>query len=291
MVPPLPSPADPADARSFAATVAHQLRAPLVNQQAFAADCAQVADELRILFEEPETPAALRERGLALLNGTHADALAGLERVGVQMHRLIDALVRLEGFGDRNVARQAVDLQVLVGNVLESFASPLREGGVSVVLGELPSIWGDPLAIEQIFINLIDNALHALQSADRHCRTLEIGALSPAQSAAASASAAAVAGASRCPAASVGKTLVLFVRDSGAGVTPELCATLFAPFMRGPQARHPGNGLGLAIVRAAVEAQGGAVWMESAEGVGTTVWLQFPAEPPAAAARSVAHSP
>lgn len=72
------------------------------------------------------------------------------------------------------------------------------------------------------------------------------------------------------------------VRDTGPGMTPEQCASVFAPYRRGKASeRAPGTGLGLYIVKRLTEAQGGSVAVNSQVGVGSTFTVSFPRPVPA----------
>jgi signal transduction histidine kinase len=74
-----------------------------------------------------------------------------------------------------------------------------------------------------------------------------------------------------------GNTLELVVRDTGIGIPEHDQPHIFEPFYRGANAEHiPGTGLGLTIVRKAVDAHGGSIQVESGESVGTTVTMRLP---------------
>jgi signal transduction histidine kinase len=73
--------------------------------------------------------------------------------------------------------------------------------------------------------------------------------------------------------------LILSVKDTGSGIAPEELPFIFDRFYRAEKSRHAEageSGLGLAIVRALVEAHGGRVWAESPPGKGATIYLEFP---------------
>jgi signal transduction histidine kinase len=70
--------------------------------------------------------------------------------------------------------------------------------------------------------------------------------------------------------------LCFWVRDNGAGLTPEEKARLFTPFTRFDQIRAKGHGLGLSIVRRIVEKLGGEVGIESEVGQGSTFSFTLP---------------
>jgi signal transduction histidine kinase len=66
------------------------------------------------------------------------------------------------------------------------------------------------------------------------------------------------------------------VRDNGPGLTPGTEASVFEPFVRGPEATRAGLGLGLATVKRIVETHGGAVGVTSRSGVGARFWMELP---------------
>jgi signal transduction histidine kinase len=67
------------------------------------------------------------------------------------------------------------------------------------------------------------------------------------------------------------------VRDDGPGIAPEFHQRIFEIFTTlYPRDQVEGSGIGLAIVKKSVESRGGSVWLESAEGEGTTVYFTWP---------------
>jgi signal transduction histidine kinase len=74
----------------------------------------------------------------------------------------------------------------------------------------------------------------------------------------------------------------LEVEDTGPGIPPELEATLFEPFVRGPHEQVTGTGLGLATVKRLVESHAGRVDVQSQPGAGTVFRIDLPLAPMAA---------
>jgi PAS domain S-box-containing protein len=76
-----------------------------------------------------------------------------------------------------------------------------------------------------------------------------------------------------------GTEWVISIRDNGIGFDPQYASIIFAPFKRLHTAEeYPGTGVGLAICRRIVQAQGGRIWAESQPGEGTTVFFTLPVE-------------
>ena len=76
-----------------------------------------------------------------------------------------------------------------------------------------------------------------------------------------------------------GADWIISVRDNGIGFKSEYAAAIFAPFKRLHTAEeYPGTGVGLAICRRIVQAQGGRIWAESEVGIGTTFFFTLPVD-------------
>lgn len=220
---------------TFAYAVSHDLRAPLRAIAGFA----------HLLREE--SAAALDDEALRLLGRIEANAL--------HMDALINGLLDLARYSRRPLALTAVDTAALVRRALEPLAGELKRRAVEIVIGMLPPCRADPLLLQQVYANLLSNALK--YSASRERARIEIGAQQEG-----------------------GKT-VYYVRDNGVGFDMAHAAKLFGVFERlHPAAEYPGIGIGLSTVRRIVERHGGRIWAEAAPGEGATFY--FTLEEPAA---------
>jgi two-component system sensor histidine kinase KdpD len=146
--------------------------------------------------------------------------------------------------------RELVPVEELVGGALTRMEGALGSWKVDLDIPSELVVPVDPVLFEHVLINLIDNALkHGAPPLELRARR-------------------------------DGATVVLEVADHGGGVPAALGATLFDRFVRASSA--PGAGLGLAVVRAIVEAHGGRVGVANAPSGGARFRVELPAEHPAA---------
>jgi two-component system, OmpR family, sensor kinase len=151
------------------------------------------------------------------------------------------------------VARSDVDLLELSRHVAEGFRARAADHGVKLEVrgDDGMTLRADPIRVRQALTNLLDNAL-------RHTPT---------------------GGDVGVDVRAGGDALLIEVTDTGPGFRPDLLANAFEPFVRdeAPRTRGDGGaGLGLAIVRAVVEAHGGSVAIKNRPGAGASVLLRFP---------------
>ncbi|WP_322053731.1 sensor histidine kinase [Paraburkholderia bannensis] len=238
----------------FIHSVSHDLRAPLVNLQGFSRELNHACDDLRERVAKSSLSPEARERVERVINEDIAEALRYLQTAVLRASHIIDALLRLARVGRVEYRRQRVNVQELVQRVVDAMHASVRARQAQVSVRTLPPVWGDPTALEQIFANLIGNALNYLDPS-REGR-VEIGTANAPPG--------------------VESLQIFYVRDNGLGIPEVALPRLFQAFQRMHGNVAPGEGIGLALVRRMVERHGGRVWVESVEGEGTTFYLSLP---------------
>jgi PAS domain S-box-containing protein len=238
---------------TFVYSVSHDLRSPLVNLEGFSKELGLVCADLRSILGESDLPLPVRQRALGLLDEDVAESLHYIQTAVARLSTIIDALLRLSRAGRVVYQQQEVDTNALVARVVESMRGTIGERGAAVDVRPLPAAWGDPAALEQVFANLIGNALKYLDP--RRPGQIEVGSA----------------------AGPVWHTY--YVRDNGLGIPAAYAPKVFQAFQRLHPDRAEGEGMGLAIVRRIVERHGGRVWVDSATGEGCTFYVTLPAPP------------
>ncbi|MDK2926074.1 MAG: two-component system, OmpR family, sensor histidine kinase ResE [Bacillota bacterium] len=222
--------------REFVANVSHELRTPLTYLQGYteaildglAADPDEEKKYLKIILDE-----TLRLRRL--------------------VSDLLD-LSRIEA-GQLALEKGEVNLAELCSEVAEKVRPLAEEKEIRLELdvpAQLPPAWGNADRLQQVLINLLDNALRHTGAGGKVAVTAKVQ----------------------------GEELAVSVHDTGPGIPPEELPYIFERFYKVEKARTrttAGTGIGLAIVKGLVEAHGGRVWVESTPGKGSVFTFTVPA--------------
>lgn len=249
------------DNEMFVYSVSHDLRGPLVNLQGFSKELSLLCPELKELLEKSSLPPDEKGRASDLIDNDIGDSLRYIQAAVMRLSGIIDAMLRLSRAGRVVYQHGPVDVGAIVNQVVSSLQDSITKNGAQVEVRPLPPAWGDATALDQLFGNLVSNALKYL-SPSRPGK-IGIGA-SEAQPPDGSVD------------RSTGKWTTYYVRDNGLGIPVEHRQKLFRAFQRLHPGVAEGEGIGLALVRRIVERHGGAVWIESEVDQGTTVYAALP---------------
>ena len=218
------------DLESYSYSVSHDLRQPLNAIAGFA--------ELLHLQAAGISDAAIQE------------SIAEIEANAARMESMIDSLMELARTARGAIRRREVDLRELVDGVLRDLSSGAAHGA-EVIVGELPVASGDPVLLQQVWANLIGNALKYSRGVP--APRVEISARRQ------------------------GDGVECEVRDNGVGFDMKHAERLFGAFQRLPTAAaFAGSGVGLAIVERIVRRHGGRISAESAPGRGAVFRFTLP---------------
>ena len=151
----------------FVYSVSHDLRSPLVNLQGFSEELSLSCRDLEALFRREDVPAGVRERGLRLMTSDIEESIRFIQTAVGRLARIIDALLRLSRAGRVEYQWQSVNVASTVRKIIEALHDTISDKGAEVDVDDLPPSWGDPTALEQIFANLIGNAVQYLDPRGR----------------------------------------------------------------------------------------------------------------------------
>jgi PAS domain S-box-containing protein len=218
---------------AFCYTIAHDLRAPLRAIAGFAE--------------------FLREECAGQLPAEGVGYIEKIETAAARLDRLISDLLGYTRIQQIPVAREEVDLDAVIGHVLEHVGKDHR-GEIRDIVAQTPlgRVHADAITLEHVFLNLVSNAVKFHRTG--------------------------VPAVVRIRAERVDSFLRVWVEDNGIGIDPRFRNRVFGMFERvHPDLKVPGTGVGLAIVATAMERLGGRCGVESNSPTGSRFWVDIPA--------------
>lgn len=245
---------------TFVYSVSHDLRSPLVNLQGFSKELEESCGDIRELLATDDVAPAVRQRALTILDDGMTDSIRFIQTAVTRLSTIIDALLRLSRAGRVEYHPVPVAIDRVVQRVIDSLRATMVAREAHITVHDLHPVVADPTSVEQIFANLVGNALNYLdpqRPGDIHIGVDRMDAVDPAND-------------------SPGM-VTFFVRDNGCGIPDAHRAKIFRAFQRLRPELAQGEGMGLAIVRRMVERHGGRIWLRSTENVGTTFFFTLPA--------------
>jgi signal transduction histidine kinase len=247
----------------FAYIVSHDLRSPLVNIMGFTSELDELRGDIfrriaslaRVAAIAPAPPAAADaepelEGADKQLSADFSEALGFIKSSIAKMDRLITAILNLTREGRRQFVPESIDTRDLIEGIVSTLAHQAAEAEAEIHIEPLPRLVSDRLALEQIFSNLIDNAIKYLKPGVPGRITLR---------------------------ARTKLGFAIFeIADNGRGIDPKDHQRIFDLFRRAGSQDKPGQGIGLAHVRALVRRLGGTMSVSSELNTGSTFTITLP---------------
>lgn len=182
------------------------------------------------------------------------DIAPHLQRIvdgGKRMNKTLERLMQYTDISPDPSLRQQIPLEEVVRHVKTSLSDDLKAANANLIILDLPTIHAQVIVIDQLFRNLIDNAIRY-----RHPERepwIEIGCMQK-----------------------EGQDSIFYVKDNGTGIQAEYLERIFQPFFRLHAPDKSGPGLGLAICKRIVGVYGGRIWASSQLDAGTTLFFTLP---------------
>lgn len=216
---------------SFSYSVSHDLRAPLRHVNGF-------VNALKQQLKDHE----------ALGNPKVAHYLQVIENSSQKMGQLIDGLLALSRYGRRPLESRPVSIRELVDEAIEMIRTdPSHNPLIEFAIGDLPTTIGDPTLLQQVFCNLIGNAIKFSRHQPRPY--IEIDSF---------------------------PDHTIRIKDNGVGFQMEYADKLFGAFQRlHNEKEFEGTGIGLAIVQRIVQRHGGSIWAEGYPDQGAIFFIKI----------------
>jgi chemotaxis family two-component system sensor kinase Cph1 len=214
---------------TFSHTVSHDLRNPLSSVKGFI--------ELLLMEEEKLTEDMKFILGRVLANAN-------------KMEIMIQEILKYSKAGVLQVVPTPVNMKTILEEIKQELIIGMKHPELEIIIGPTPLVHGDPIMLNQIFSNIIGNAVK-------------------------------YSGKQAKPLVTVGGEVVengiqYCIRDNGIGIKADEADKIFGLFSRSARAAEfEGSGVGLAIVRKLVKKHEGRVWVESEPGLGSSFFIFF----------------
>ena len=237
----------------FAYIVSHDLRSPLVNVMGFTAELESATKRLGAMMDkvEEEAPGLVDKNAQLAAREDLPEAIGFIRTSTQKMDRLINAILRLSREGRRPITPEKLDMGAVIQSIADTHRHQLDDKEIDFsIVSHLPPVTSDRLAIEQIFGNIVENAIKYMVPGRKG--RIEIRGRAE------------------------GSRLLYEIADNGRGIDPKDHDRIFDLFRRSGTQDQPGEGIGLAHTRALAYRLGGTISVESELGRGATFRINLP---------------
>lgn len=232
----------------------HDLRSPLVNIQGFSQRLQKQSDEIKKILSKSKLEQQKKESIDKIIMEDMPKTLNFIMSNVSKMDSLIKSLLEISRTGRLMMSIQKVDMNQLLTKILAAFNFQITELAVRVKKGQLADCYGDETQLNQLFSNIIDNAIKYRDKS----RPLEIGIKSVVKY----------------------HQIIYSISDTGKGMKASDTTKVWDMFYRvdPTAAAEAGDGIGLNLAKRITNKHKGKIWVESEEGKGSTFYIELQKE-------------
>ncbi len=228
----------------------HDLRSPLVNIKGYSEELEQTFDDVCSVLNSSDSITDVRYKLASTLKKDITESLKYILTSTSRMDSKINGMLKVSRVGSAEITIKRIDMNKLMSGVVDVFKHKVKDTEVSLHIEELPPCMGDDVQINQVFSNLLDNALKYLDPG-RH-------------------------GIIKISGRKEDKRSIYCVEDNAIGIATDHQDSIFEIFNRINPDDNVGEGLGLTIIRKILDRNGGAIRLESQPGKGSKFYVSLP---------------
>ncbi len=228
----------------------HDLRSPLVNIRGFSSELELSIKELITKLQDEGTTNEVKEKIAPMLEEDIPEALQFILKSSSKMDTLLTGLLKISRLGRAELTIVKIDMNELISDVIKARAFQIKDLGVKLDVSDLLPCIGDRKQIDQLFSNLLDNALKYLDP--NRSGIIKISGYREK------------------------KNTIYCIEDNGIGIAQEHQKKIFEIFHQLDPETSTGEGLGLNIAKKIVEKHLGKIWLESEYGKGSKFYVAIP---------------
>jgi light-regulated signal transduction histidine kinase (bacteriophytochrome) len=236
---------------SIVYVASHDLRSPLINIQGFSQRLENSMKDLERNLNCMKISPEISQEIFPLIEERIPSALKFIQASGNKMDGLIKGLLKLSRAGRTSLQFKKIDMNNLLENILFSMAFQIEKSGAVIEVEILPFCYGDINQINQVFSNLIDNAIKYKHSERKP--VVKINGF-------------------------MEKDRIIYtVSDNGIGISSDYKDKIWDLFYRLSHDKTiPGEGIGLTLAKRIVERHNGKIWFEGEDGKGSRFYVELP---------------
>ncbi len=228
----------------------HDLRTPLVNIAGYSKEITKSLKEVAFILQNAEDLTVAKEKVSLIVESDIAESESYISKNIFKMENLLSALLNLSRLGQQELKKEKLNMNNMMADIAKLMTYQVANIDTKLELSELPFCVGDAIQINQLFSNLIGNALKYLDS-ER-------------------------SGVIKVSGRKEHNHSVYCVEDNGIGIAPEHQEKIFEIFYQLEPSKVNGEGLGLSIARKVVNSHGGKIWVESELCKGSKFFVSLP---------------
>ena len=238
--------------QSIVYVASHDLKTPLVNILGFSGELSKTCEQLKIILESKDVAPELRAKLAPLVYEDAPEALRFIVAGGSKMQSLLNGLLEISRVGSAPINIEVLDMNGMMRGVVASMQFQISDSGADVNIDQLPQCRADDDSINQVFSNLLVNAVKYLDPKRQ--------------------------GVINVTGEVVDGEAIYCVEDNGLGIASGQQQKVFEIFHRlDPGGNVKGEGLGLTIALRILERHEGRIWVESEQGKGCRFFVSLPA--------------
>ncbi len=235
---------------TFTYIASHDLRSPLVNIKGFAKEIETSINQLGDLLKN-DLPEQNKKTINMIFQKDLPESLRFIFSAVERMDALTSAILNLSRVGKRHLTIEDISTGDIVQRCLDTLAYEIAQHNIDVICSPLPRLMSDSFAIEQIFSNILDNAVKYMDKG--RAGKIEINC------------------------ATATHAHLFSIKDNGRGIDDADRGKVFQAFRRARNTTDiRGLGMGMAFVQSTVRKLGGTIWFDSRREHGTTFYFTIP---------------
>ena len=228
----------------------HDLRSPLVNVDGYSKELEYSLKELMSFIENMKDSSNIKDKITSIVKEDIPESLHYIQISVSKMGTLLKGILHLSRLGRYELTIEEIDMNTMMSDIVDSHRFRLNELKIKTDVSILPNCKGDSSQINQVFSNLLDNAVKYTDS-ERPGVIHISGYIDKNQS-------------------------VYCIEDNGLGMAPEHQNKIFEIFYQLEPNRVKGEGMGLTIAHRIIDRHQGEIWVESELGKGSKFFVSLP---------------